>query len=397
MTGMTLTAVVFWLTIPMAISSAMIPAMVVAGTSPGMAIISNPTEHTQVMASSFSSVRAPSSAASAMELSSVTGMNAPLSPPTYEEAITPPFLTWSLRIASAAVVPGAPAYSIPISWMMSAMLSPTAGVGARDRSTMPNGALSLLEASLANSCPTRVTLNAVFLIVSHRTSKLCPRTLVSASLTTPGPLTPTLMTQSASVTPWNAPAMNGLSSGGLQNTTSLAHPMESLSLVASAAFTTMSPMSLTASMLMPVLVDPRLIDEHTHSVHASASGMDSMSILSAGVMPFWTSAEYPPMKLTPISFPTASRVFAIFTKSWGDLHAAPPTRAMGVTETLLLITGTPYSTPSWSPTSTSLPASLTILSWIFPQRASRSGSMQSSRLMPMVIVLTSRFSWETIS
>ena len=37
-TGMTLTAVVFWFTIPIAASSAIIPLMVEAGVSPGMAI-----------------------------------------------------------------------------------------------------------------------------------------------------------------------------------------------------------------------------------------------------------------------------------------------------------------------------------------------------------------------
>ena len=100
-----------------------------------------------------------------------------------------------------------------------------------------------------------------------------------------------MITQSASVTPWKAPAMNGLSSGGLQKTTSLAHPMESASLVASAVLTTISPMSLTASMLIPVLVDPRLMEEQTLSVQASAWGMDSMRFLSAVVMPFWTRAE----------------------------------------------------------------------------------------------------------
>lgn len=45
---------------------AIMPEMVVAGVSPGMAIMSRPTEHTQVMASSFSMVRAPASTASIM-------------------------------------------------------------------------------------------------------------------------------------------------------------------------------------------------------------------------------------------------------------------------------------------------------------------------------------------
>ena len=133
-------------------------------------------------------------------------------------------MTWSFNIANAAVVPGAPAYSNPISSKISPTLSPAAGVGARERSIIPNGIPSLLEASLATNCPTRVTLNAVFLIVSQRTSKFSPRTFSIARFTTPGPLTPTLMIASASVTPWNAPAINGLSSGALQNTTNFAHP-----------------------------------------------------------------------------------------------------------------------------------------------------------------------------
>ena len=44
---------------PMAISSAMIPEIEEAGVLPGIAIMSRPTEHTQVMASSFSIVRQP--------------------------------------------------------------------------------------------------------------------------------------------------------------------------------------------------------------------------------------------------------------------------------------------------------------------------------------------------
>ena len=86
-----------------------------------------------------------------MPWSSDTGINAPLSPPTYDEAITPPFLTWSFKSANAAVVPGAPAYSSPISQSISATESPTAGVGANDKSTIPNGILSNFDASPATS------------------------------------------------------------------------------------------------------------------------------------------------------------------------------------------------------------------------------------------------------
>ena len=125
------------MTMPMAISSAMIPLMVSAEVSPGMQIISRPTEQTAVIASSFSSVRMPASAAAIMPASSLTGMNAPERPPTWLDAMTPPFLTASLSIASAAVVPGPPQTSSPIDSRMHATLSPMAGVGARERSTMP--------------------------------------------------------------------------------------------------------------------------------------------------------------------------------------------------------------------------------------------------------------------
>ena len=54
-------------------------------------------------------------------------------------------------MARAAVVPGAPTRSKPISSRISATLSPIAGVGARDRSMMPNGIFRRLEASWAVS------------------------------------------------------------------------------------------------------------------------------------------------------------------------------------------------------------------------------------------------------
>ena len=43
-----------------------------------------------------------------MPSSSLTGMKAPERPPVDEVAMVPPFLTASLSMASAAVVPGAP-------------------------------------------------------------------------------------------------------------------------------------------------------------------------------------------------------------------------------------------------------------------------------------------------
>ncbi len=81
------------------------------------------------------------------------------------------------------------------------MLSPTAGVGASDKSIIPKGIPRRFEASLATSCPTLVILNAVFLTFSQSVPKSAPCTDSSALRITPGPLTPTFITASASVTP----------------------------------------------------------------------------------------------------------------------------------------------------------------------------------------------------
>ena len=150
---------------------------------------------------------------------------------------------------------------------------------------------SLFSASSATSCPILVILKAVLLIFSQSVPKSSPSECLSTALTTPGPLTPTLIILSASVTPWKAPAIKGLSSGALQNTTSFAHPIESLSLVSSAASLIISPISLTASILMPVRVEPRFMELHICSVSLSALGIDLIKSLSAGVLPLHTSAE----------------------------------------------------------------------------------------------------------
>ena len=58
---------------------------------------------------------------------------------------------------------------------------------------------------------------------------------------------------------------------------------------------TTSPISRTASMLMPALVVPTLTEPHTFSVSDSARGIERMSRSSPVVIPFWTRAEKPPM------------------------------------------------------------------------------------------------------
>ena len=74
----------------------------------------------------------------------------------------------------------------------------------------------------------------------------------------------------------------------------------------SAVFLTVSPMSFTASILMPARVVPTFTLEQTRSVLERASGIAAMSRLSPSVKPFCTRAEKPPRKFTPVSFAALS-------------------------------------------------------------------------------------------
>ena len=143
--------------------------------------------------------------------------------------------------------------------------------------------------------------------------------------------------------------MNGLSSGALQNTTSFAQPKESCSFVYSAVSLMISPSRRTASMLIPQRVEPTLTELQTFSVLDSAIGIERIKSSSAWVMPLFTNAEYPPIKFTPTSWAALSITSAIFAKSSGVLHAAPPTSAIGVTEIRLFTIGTPNSCAISSP------------------------------------------------
>ena len=113
--------------------------------------MSNPTEQTAVIASNFSIESKPSLTAFIIPISSDTGIKAPDRPPTDELAISPPFLTASLSIARAAVVPKPPTLSKPIASKTCATLSPITGVGANDRSTIPHVEPVLSDASAAIS------------------------------------------------------------------------------------------------------------------------------------------------------------------------------------------------------------------------------------------------------
>ena len=85
-----------------------------------------------------------------------------------------------------------------------------------------------------------------------------------------------------------APATNGLSSTALQKHTSFAQPSPPRSAVRAAAASTISLKRFTASMLIPARVLASETDEHTWSVTASASGIDSNSARSQFVKPLCT-------------------------------------------------------------------------------------------------------------
>ena len=129
-----------------------------------------------------------------------------------------------------------------------------------------------------------------------------------AAFTTPGPEIPTLITVSASPTPWKAPAMKGLSSTAFAKTTSFAQPKAS-SVFAAKSFIVW-PQRATASIFIPALLEPTLIDPQTKSVWAKAFGIDLINISSAFVIPFSTRAEKPPIKSTPMSLAALSRTVA---------------------------------------------------------------------------------------
>ncbi len=101
----------------------------------------------------------------------------------------------------------------------------------------------------------------------------------------------------------------------------------------------MGPIIFTASMLMPLLVEPTFTLEHTNSVCASASGMLRISRSSPAEKPLCTRAEYPPMKFTPTVLAAASSARAYHTGSASGALAS--SMAMGVTDTRLFTMGMP--------------------------------------------------------
>ena len=91
----------------------------------------------------------------------------------------------------------------------------------------------------------------------------------------------------------------------------------------------------------------------------NASGIERISASSPAENPLCTSAEYPPIKLTPVASAAFCKVLAYIT---GFPPLAAAIMAMGVTEIRLFIMGIPNSLSISSPTLTRFPARRVILS-----------------------------------
>ena len=166
-------------------------------------------------------------------------------------------------------------------------VSSAAGIAGRDY------LFDIMDAVSENDIARIISVTDRLYAMSKDMQRLCAISVIfasgyfeSAERTTPGPETPTFIMQSGSPTPWNAPAINGLSSTALQNTTSFAAPKHWLSTVFSAASRTIRPIMRQASRLIPVFVEPIFTDEHTQLVEASASGMEFISLSSPAENPF---------------------------------------------------------------------------------------------------------------
>ena len=203
-------------------------------------------------------------------------------------------------------------------------------------------------------------LNAVRLIRSASSVNEASGLAATTLRTTPGPEIATLIDTSGSPLPCSAPAMKGLSSGTLQKVTILAQPIEPRGAVRRDTSSSASAIRITASMLMPALVEATFTEEQTARVEEMASGMAVMSASSVFVNPFWTSEENPPMKSTPMAVAAASRACATFTKPSGS--SLPSTWAIGVTEMRRLTIGMPYLRCSDCATGTSSAALATTFS-----------------------------------
>ncbi len=202
---------------------------------------------------------------------------------------------------------------------ISPTLSPTVGVGASERSTMPNATPSSAATSRPISSPTRVTRKLVILISSARSPKVsfslhgqaAPQGAADHARPGDADVDGGLGLAGAHV----GPGHEGVVFGDVGEHDQLG-AAEALRVSAVAAAMPQDDVAHlpTASMLMPARREATLTDAHTRSVCESTSGSESITTASPGVMPLWTRAVKPPTKSTPHSAAAASSVLATCTR-----------------------------------------------------------------------------------
>ena len=206
--------------------------------------------------------------------------------------------------------------------------------------------------------------------------------------TTPGPEIPMFREKSGSPTPWWAPAMKGLSSGTLAKTASLAQPMPFSERAARSLM--IRPILTMAFMLIPARVEARLRNPQTRCVWERASGMASMRVSSAAVVPFWTMAPKPPRK-SMLAFRAAlSRARARRTALAVVRGRGSRSSDAGVTAIRRFVMGMPYWCSRRSAHRFSNRPLSTMRCCTRLLRPAGLRSIQSLRLMPSVTVRMSK-------
>ena len=165
------------------------------------------------------------------------------------------------------------------------------GSGRQGQIDDPKRNSQLFGSLLGHQLSHRVTLNAVFLMVSQRASKLWPLTSSIAVFTTPGPLTPHIDHRVRLGHTMERSRHKRIVVGSVAEDHQLGASQRIPFLRGFRRLFDDGAISLTASILMPVFVEPTLTELHTRSVDASASGMERIRSSSAGVIPLLTRAE----------------------------------------------------------------------------------------------------------
>ncbi len=211
----------------------------------------------------------------------------------------------------------------------------------KERSTIPNGMLRHLRCLLCNQLADTGNLKCRRLIVSQSSSKILSTYFFQSIFYNTRSADSDIDDASASVTPWKAPAINGLSSGALQNTTSLAQPRESCLFGCLLLQEQSRPSSFTASILIPVFVEANVYRTAYTLCTASACGNERIRSSSAVVIPLVTRAEYPPIKFTPTVLLHDPESWRLSQNPLVSYKQAPPNQAIGVTEIRLFTIGIP--------------------------------------------------------